>query len=155
MVENAVYEVEFNCYGASASNDDMFLYPNYTFTGAGSPFYMVYTQSSGSPSIQYATQNSNAFYFDYVAGSIGWEPVGKIKIFNNRNAKKVKVELGDTTAVVNGQGYWTAGAGFTSTSVTAPVYDTVTQWSNIGRLQFSGNASLTYTGWNVWVKRVM
>jgi hypothetical protein len=155
MVENAVYEIEFNCYGANVSNNDMFLYPNYTFTGAGAPFYNVYTQSSGSPSITYTTNNQNAFYFDYVGGAIGWDPVGKIKIFNNRSGKKIKVESGDTTAVVNGQGYWTAGAGFTPTSVSTIVYDTTTRWNKIGRLLFSANGNVTFTNWNVWVKRIM
>jgi hypothetical protein len=155
MVENAVYEIEVSCYGASASNDDMFLYPNYNTSFGSTTFYNVYTQSSGSPSIQYASQNQNGFYFDYVGGAIGWEPVCKIKIYNNRSAKKIKVEGGDTTAIVNGQGYWTSGSGFTSNSVTNIVYDTATQWSNIGRLTFSSNGNITFTNWNIWVKRIM
>ncbi len=155
MVENAVYEVEFNCYGANASNNDMFLYPNYTFTGSGTPFYMVYTQSPSTGGLGYISQNQKSFYFDYVSGVIGYDPVGKIKIFNNRSGKKIKVEAGDTTAVVNGHGYWTAGAGTTNNSGSAPIYDTTTQWSNIGRLLFSDTGNVTFTNWNVWVKRIM
>ena len=155
MVENAVYEVEFNCIGASASNDDMFLYPNYNTSFGGTTFYNVYTQSSGTPGIQYTSANSSAFYFDYVSGSIGWEPVGKIRIYNNRSAKKVKVEVGDTTAIVNGHGYWTSGSGFTNNSVSNISYDTSTQWSNIGRLAMSSGYGITFTNWNVWVKRIM
>ena len=29
MVENAVYEIKFNCSGSSDSNNDMFLTPNH------------------------------------------------------------------------------------------------------------------------------
>jgi hypothetical protein len=151
MEENAVYEVKFNFYGASAANDDMKLYPNYNESFGASTFYTVFSQSPSTPGIQYATNNSNAFYFDFVQGAIGWDPVGSITIFNTRSAKKIRIDCGDTTALNIGAGYWTSGSGFSSTSVTAIVYDTTTQWSNVGRLNFG---SQTFSGINVWVKRI-
>ena len=48
---------------------------------------------------------------------------------------KINLEAGDTTAIVNGQGYRTAGPSFTPTSVS--VYDTTTRWNNVGRLLFT------------------
>ncbi len=156
MVENAVYEVEFNCYGASSTNNDMYLYPNYTGYSASS-FYTIYTQSvNAGTGVFYASNNSIAFYFDYVSGTFGWDPVGKIIIYNNRSAKKVKLEAGDTTATVNGQGYWTSGASnFERTTATPIVYDTTTQWNTIGRISFSAGYNVTFSNWNVWVKRIM
>ena len=151
MLENAVYEIKFNMYGGSTSNNDMRLYPNYNLSFGSTVFYLVYTQSPSTPGIQYTTANSDSFYFDFVSGSIGWDPVGTITIYNIRNAKKITVVTGDTTAIVQGSGYWTSGSGFSSTSVTGIVYDTSTQWSNIGRLTFG---SQTFSGINVWVKRI-
>lgn len=150
MVENAVYEVSFNLSSASASNDDMYLYPNSTGYG-GSTFYTVYQQTSATPSLQYTTNVASYFSFDFVSGSIGWDPLGKITIYNTRNAKKIIFTGGDTTAPVHGQGIWTNNTGFTSTSVTAPVYDVSTVWSTVGRLQFG---AITFSNWAIWVKRI-
>ena len=62
---------------------------------------------------------------------------------------KIKLEAGDTTAIVNEQGYWTTGAGFTPTSVSNIVYDTTTRWNNVGRLLFSSSCNVTFTNWNI------
>jgi hypothetical protein len=152
MLENAVYEVCFNLSSCSAANNDMALFPNSTTTFGGSTFYTAYQQTSSVPALQYTTNVNPYFMFDFVNGSIGWDPVGKITIYNNRSAKKIVFTGGDTTAPVHGQGYWTNNTGFTSTSGTAPVYDTTTVWSTVGRLQFGSPLS---SNWNVWVKRIM
>ncbi len=152
MLENAVYEVCFNLSSSSSANNDMTFYPNSTTTFGGSTFYTAYQQTSSVPALQYTTNVGPYFMFDMVNGSVGWDPVGKITIYNNRSCKKIVFTGGDTTAPVNGQGYWTNNTGFTSTSGTAPVYDTTTVWSTVGRLQFG---SPLFSNWNVWVKRIM
>ena len=58
---------------------------------------------------------------------------------------KINLEAGDTTAIVNGQGYRTAGPTPTSVSV----YDTTTRWNNVGRLLFSSSCNVTFTNWNI------
>jgi hypothetical protein len=151
MLENAVYEVNFTLSSCSAANDDMALYPNSTTTFGGSTFYTAYQQTSSVPALQYTTTVSSYFSFDMVSGSIGWDPVGKITIYNIRSAKKIVFTGGDTTAPVHGQGIWTNNTGFTSTSGSAPVYDTTTVWSTVGRLQFG---SPLCSNWCVWVKRI-
>jgi hypothetical protein len=150
MLENAVYEVTFSLSSSSASNDDFYFYPNSTGYG-GSTFYTTYQQTNATPTLQLSSTNASFFSFDFVSGSIGWDPVGKITIYNVRSAKKMLFSGGDTTAPIVGQGYWTNNTGFTQTSGSNIVYDTTTVWNTVGRLQFG---TITFSNWNVWVRRI-
>jgi hypothetical protein len=152
MVENGVYEILFNASGGSASNNDMYLYPNSNTGFGASTFYTVLENCTGlSGGLNYTANNSSRFYFDYYGGSFGWNPVGRITIYNVRNSKKIRVQAGDTASTVIGSGYWTDGSGFTTTSGSPVPYDTATEWTTIGRLEFGAR---TYSNWNIWVKRI-
>ena len=133
MVEDSVYEVTFNASGSSTPNNDMMFFPNYSgYTN----FYSNYMNRSGTGvvSLQTSYTNSSGFNFDLVAGSNGYDPVGKITIFNNRGAKKIRVEVGDTCAITTGDGYWLTNS--STPNGGALSYDTTTQWLTVGRLQF-------------------
>lgn len=144
MVENAVYEVTFNLSGSSFSNNDITFYPNYT---SGGSLYTNYIQRLDSGGFQGNSTTSSGFSFDLVAGSLGYDPVGKITIFNNRNAKKIRSDIGDTFANSTGSGYWlTAPPSGSSLS-----YETITQWLTVGRISISPGS---FTNAVVTVKRV-
>lgn len=149
MVENGVYEVYFNCYGADNRNNDFKLYPNSTAYSANT-FYTVFENGSGIvPALNNTFTNSNGFLLDFYGGSNGWNPVGKFIIYNNKY-KKVHFEMGDTSSTIVGTGYWTDGSGFTPTSGSGIVYDICTTWNTIGQLTFGR----TFNNWNIWVKRI-
>ena len=150
MVEHAVYEIKFSLWGAASSNQDLYLFPNYTTGSTSSTFYMVFQNVNNTPALAYSAGNYEKFTCDIVNGSYGWDPVGKITIYNTRAAKKIRVECGDTTSIYQANGYWTSGSGFTNTSGTAIVYDTTTQWTNVGRFANITNCS----NWAVWVRRI-
>lgn len=157
LVENGVYEIKFSCIGGTESNNDMALTPNFN-DFSNSNFYMccqrwyedggLYTELNGEV-------NSDNFYFDMFAGSFGYDPTGKITIFNNKSGKKLKVEMGDTSSVVNGTGYWLDNSGDASDySLTAnytPPYDTTNIWDIVGNLTFN---SPDFTQWHIWVSRI-
>jgi hypothetical protein len=150
MVENGIYEVYFNCSSANNSNNDFYLYPNSTIYSPNT-FYTVFQNGTGiTPVLNYTHTNSSGFYVDYFAGSYGWNPMGKFIIYNGKY-KKVRFEMGDTSAAVIGTGYWTDGSGFTPDSGTSIVYDINTTWNTIGRISFPGKI---FNNWNVWVKRI-
>lgn len=153
MVENGVYEVLFNVSGANSTNNDMRLYPNYDQSLGASTFYNVYQNSNGVPAINYSAENANAFYNNYVSvASYGWDPVGKLTIYNQTAAKKVRYESGDSTAIITGGGYWTNGSGYTfNNAVSEIVYNTTTVWENVGTLTFG---TPSFVDWNIWVKRI-
>lgn len=151
MVEGGVYELNYSVSNGTTTNNDLRLYPDYGSFGVNT-FYNVYQNSDGTPDLLYTTGNANSFYADHVVGaSYGWDPVGKLTIYNQTTEKKVRYESGDTTAVVQGSGYWTNGSGFSNTSITALPYDTTTVWANVGRLTFGGPS---FASWNIWVKRI-
>ena len=152
MVEDAVYEVNFTTFGASALNDDFKLSPNFT-TYPANTFYNVYQNVNSTGSVAYNYNNSTTAYVDIVGGSFGWDPVGKLTIYNIRNAKKIKFAMGDTTGTAQGQTYWTdSSVAYTTGSLTQIPYDITTQWSNVGTITFTNP---TFTNWNVWVKRIL
>jgi len=147
MVENGVYELFFNVNGG---NNTMRLYPNYNQSLSATTFYNVYQNSNEDPAINYSAENANAFYNNYVTvASYGWDPVGKITIYNQTTGKKVRYESGDTTAIITGGGYWTNGSGFSFDSLSNINYNTNTIWKNVGTLTFNNSAN-----WNIWVKRI-
>jgi len=151
MLEDAVYELYFSVKGTSTANNDIVLYPNYNAGYGASAFYVSVQQfTTPGNNLIYGSGNANGFYFDLVGGYLGWDPVGKITIFNNRSAKKVTYQASDTTGVGHGSGYWTAGAGFSATSASNMVFNTATIWSNVGRLTFGPS----YSSWNIWVRRI-
>lgn len=149
MLENAIYEVYFTMKGANSLNNDLVLYPNYNTGLSATTFYTSY-QNFRNTGLEYKTNNANGFLFDFVGGFIGWEPVGKITIFNTRSSKNVRIDASDTTGLVHGSGYWTNGSGFSSTSTSNIALNTTTVWSNVGRLALGPS----YSSWNVWVRRV-
>ena len=133
MVENAVYEVTFNMSSSSASNNDIAFYPNYI---GGSNLYTNYIQRADSGGYLGNYANGSGFIFDLTAGSNGFDPVGKFTIFNNRNSKKIRSEIGDTFTSSTGCGYWLTGD-TTPTSGTPLSYNTETQWTTVGRISIS------------------
>jgi len=143
MAENAVYEVTFNLSGSSASNNDMAFYPNYT--GGGS-LYTNYIQRLNSGDYQGNSATGTGFGFDLVDGSNGYDPIGKFTIFNNRNAKKIRADMGDTFANSTGSGYW-----LTAPPTGTLSYNTATQWLTVGRISVSPGS---FTNVAVTVKRV-
>jgi hypothetical protein len=149
MVENGVYELIFNLKGSSRNND-LTLYPNYNLGFGANTFYTMYQNSGVGGSLQYASINRPGILFDFVGGFNGWDPVGKMTIYNVKAAKKVCMEANDTTGIVHGTGYWTNGAGTTFNSASDIVFNTGTTWLNVGRL----SSTATYTNWQVWVKRI-
>ena len=77
-------------------NNNMRLYPNYNQSLSASTFYNVYQNSNGVPSIIYSAENANAFYNNYVAvTSYGWDPVGKITIYNQYANEYETIDLDD------------------------------------------------------------
>jgi hypothetical protein len=160
MLEDAVYEIKFNCSGSSISNNDLFLTPNFgTYTSSN--FYSIYLNSyninpDGEASIKYKSSiNQYGFYFDFFDGQNGYDPLGKITIFNRRNCKKVLIEAGDTCSSTNGSGYWldntSASQSYAPDSNTQPTYNTDSIWSAIGRLNFIEGR---FTNWSIYVSRV-
>jgi hypothetical protein len=158
MLENAVYEVKFNCSGSSDSNNDLLLTPN-SGDYNSSWFYSVFTNNfdyDGLSALKYAsTSNPEGFYFDFYAGSFGYDPVGKITIFNRRSNKKVTVEVGDTASVTSGSGYWLNNSGtaedYAPSAVTPPPYNATDSWTTVGDISFAdGN----FTDWTIYVSRI-
>uniref|UniRef100_A0A6C0KHX8 Trimeric autotransporter adhesin YadA-like head domain-containing protein n=1 Tax=viral metagenome TaxID=1070528 RepID=A0A6C0KHX8_9ZZZZ len=156
MVENSVYEVTFNTSGSTASNNDMNFLPNYSNYNN---LYTNFAQSmlSGMSFVNTLSgkyNQGNTFSFDLVGGGYGYDPIGKITIFNYRNAKKIRVEVGDTCAISTGAGYWLSNesSAITPQGATPLSYDTETQWLTVGSLIF-GNPS--FTNVIVTVKRVI
>ena len=147
MVENAVYEVTFNMSSSMASNNDVVFLPNYI---GASHLYTNYTQRTDAGSYQGNYANGSGFNFDLTVGSNGFDPVGKFTIFNNRNAKKIRSEIGDTFAALSGCGYWLT-SDTNPTSGTPLSYDTSTQWLTVGRISIS---PATFTNAFVSVKRI-
>ena len=128
----------------------MILNPNFG-SYSTSNFYAVYQNVTAGTTLSYTNNNrNNGFLFDLVIGSFGFDPTGKITIFNNQNYKKIIFQAGDTTAVSTGSGYWLTTA-LSATSVTPPSYDTANIWSNVGTLLFG---SPSFINWNIWVKRI-
>lgn len=150
MVENGIYEIYFSCFGADNKNNDFYLYPNST-TYSTDTFYTVFENGTGvTPALNYTHTNAAGFYIDIFSGSNGWNPIGKFIIYNGKH-KKVRFEMGDTSATVVGTGYWTDGSGSTPDSGTGIVYDINTTWNTIGQISFPGR---TFNNFNVWVKRI-
>lgn len=160
MVEDAVYEVKFNCSGSSVSNNDLFLTPNFG-NYSSSNFYTIYLNSyninpDGEAATKYKSSvNSSGFYVDFLDGENGYDPVGKITIFNRRNCKKVVVEAGDTASSTIATGYWlnnsTASQSYVPDSNTPPSYNTSTIWSDVGRINFIAGS---FRNWSIFVSRV-
>jgi hypothetical protein len=160
MVEDAVYEIKFNCSGSSIRNNDLFLTPNFG-SYSSSNFYTMYLNSyninpDGEASTKYKSSvNVGGFYFDFFDGQNGYDPLGKITIFNRRSCKKVLVEAGDTCSSTTGSGYWldnsSASQSYAPDSNTQPNYNTNTIWSAIGRLNFIEGS---FTNWSLYVTRV-
>ena len=155
MVENAVYEVYFNCSGSIGSNNDMRLCPYGSYS---SYFYTHYqtSEDNETQTVIYRSSNENAgFFFDFFRGSKGFDPVGKITIYNDRRCKKMRVEAGDSSSNVAGTGYWldssSASENYSLDSITPLAYDTSNTWNGVGLLQF-GNGS--FTNWRIRVSRV-
>ena len=158
MLENAVYEIKFNCSGSSDNNNDMFLIPNHGDYNS-SYFYNIFQNSfnieENTASIKYkSSSNSGGFYFDFFDGGNGFDPVGKITIYNRRNCKKILVEASDTAGSTIGSGYWldnsTESESYNLDS-DAPSYNTTDIWSSVGTLTFTDSS---FTDWTVYVSRV-
>lgn len=158
MLENAVYEVKFNCSGGSDSNNDMFLTPN-DGNFSNSNFYTIFLNSfdlvESNSSVKYkSSTNSNGFYVDFFDGYNGYDPVGKITIYNRRNCKKILIEASDTAGSTTGSGYWldnsTPSVSYKPNS-NAPSYNTTDIWSTVGTLNF---AAKSFTNWTIYVSRI-
>lgn len=85
----------------------------------------------------------------------GYDPLGKITIFNRRSCKKVLIEAGDTASSTIASGYWldnsTASQSYAPDTNTPPIYNTDTIWSAIGRLNFIEGS---FTNWSIYVTRI-
>lgn len=159
MVENAVYEVKFNCSGSTENNNDMFLIPNHGDYNS-SYFYTVFQTSFNLEAeevtaVKYKNaSDSQGFSIDFYDGYAGYDPVGKITIYNRRNCKKVLVEAGDTASSTNGVGYWlnnSAESENYSPNSSAPIYNTTDIWSSVGTLNFT---DASFTNWSIYVSRI-
>jgi hypothetical protein len=157
MVENAVYEVHFKCTGGTESNNDMRLYPGLNDPVA-SRYYTFYKTTSTNYHRTVVFQQSNemtGFHFDFYPGELGYDPVGKITIYNDRACKKIQLESGDTSSSVYGKGYWLndtlESEEYTYTSQTTPQYNTSTIWTTVGTLAFG---IPSYATWRIRVSRV-
>lgn len=144
MVENAVYEIKFNCSGSSDSNNDMFLTPNHGDYNS-SYFYTIFQNSfnidENTASIKYkSATDSQGFYVDFFDGGNGFDPVGKITIYNRRNCKKIQVIQHDS---VESDSY--------NPDSGAPSYNTTDIWSSVGTLSFTDGS---FTDWTIYVSRV-
>ena len=155
MVEDSIYEVTFDCSGSSSNNNEQWFVPNF---GAESNFYTIYQNmiSSEGITLNYNTEIQTAgFAFDFVNGSYGYDPVGKITIHNNRFAKKIQIEASDTSSIVHGSGYWLdsseESANYGITSPSQPIYDSSTIWSIVGNLTFD---SPSFNNWTISVRRI-
>jgi hypothetical protein len=158
IVENAVYEVHFNCSGSANSNNDLRLCPYVGSFGSGSYYYTQYQTSEDNEqrSIVYRSFVENAgFFFDFFPGSKGYDPIGKFTVYNTRACKKLRLEAGDTCSTVVGSGYWLDGSGaseeYSLTSTTPPAYNTNSTWTGIGFLQFGQGL---FKNWQVFVSRI-
>ena len=163
MAENAVYEVKFNCSGSSDNNNDMFLEPNYG-NYSNSNFYSIYLNSydidpeseGANASTKYkSSTNTGGFYVDFFDGYKGYDPVGKITIYNRRNCKKILIEASDTSGSTIASGYWldnsSGSESYSPDSNTPPSYNTNDIWSSVGTLNFTSGS---FTNWSIYVSRV-
>lgn len=158
MVENAVYEIRFNCSGSSDSNNDMFLTPNHGDYNS-SYFYTIFQNSfnidENTASIKYkSATDSQGFYLDFFDGENGFDPVGKITIYNRRNCKKILVEASDTAGSSISSGYWlddSVESDSYNQDSGAPSYNTTDIWSSVGTLSFTDSS---FTDWTIYVSRV-
>jgi hypothetical protein len=160
MLEDAVYEVKFNCSGSSISNNDLFLTPNFG-NYSSSNFYTIYLNSydvnpDGEASTRYKSSlNNYGFYVDFFDGTNGYDPVGKITIYNRRSCKKVLIEAGDTASSTTASGYWlnnsTESQSYSPNSETPPSYNLNTIWSSVGRINFIAGS---FKNWSIYVSRV-
>ena len=159
MLENAVYEIKFNCSGSTDANNDMFLIPNHGDYNT-SNFYSLFQNSfeidgnEASAKYKSSTNTNGGFYFDFFDGYSGFDPVGKITIYNRRNYKKILVEASDTAGSTIGSGYWLDNSTESLTykpDSDAPSYNTTDVWSSVGTLRF---ASRSFTDCTVYVSRV-
>lgn len=158
MIENAIYEIRFNCSGSTESNNDMFFTPNHGDYNS-SYFYTLFQTSFNLETeevtaVKYKNStNSDGFYFDFYDGYSGFDPVGKITIYNRRNCKKVLFNAGDTSSSTTGSGYWlddSVESEEYNPESAAPIYNTTDIWSSIGTLTF-GNG---FTDCTIYVSRV-
>jgi hypothetical protein len=157
MAENAVYEVHFKCTGGTESNNDMRLVPT-SDDPVASRYYTFYKTSSTNIQRTVIFQHSNemnGFLFDFYPGERGYDPVGKITIYNDRACKKIQVEGGDTSSTVYGKGYWLndtlESEDYSYLSQTTPLYNTSSIWTSVGILNFG---IPSYATWRIRVSRV-
>jgi hypothetical protein len=157
MLENAVYEVKFNCSGGSDSNNDMLLTPNHG-NYSNSNFYTIFLNSfdldERDSSAKYKTSTDNeGFYVDFFDGFNGYDPVGKITIYNRRNCKKILIEASDTSGSTTASGYWLDNSSESESYMpnsSAPSYNTTDIWSAVGTLYFGPS----FTNWTIYVSRI-
>jgi hypothetical protein len=139
MVPDSIYVVYFNAYGGSNANNDMYLSPNNTiYTNA---FYTRYMNDAGT-----SEATDNYFYWDTNSGIDGYDPAGKITIYNTKSAKRILVETGDSRVSCVCNGYWGTQS---SGQIT---YNTDTDWTTIGTMS-NKQTSRNYN-WRVWVRRL-
>lgn len=158
MMENAIYEIKFNCSGSTENNNDMFLRPNHGDYNS-SYFYTLFQSSFNLESeevtgVKYKNStDSEGFYVDFYDGYSGFDPVGKITIYNRRNCKKVFFEAGDTSSSTTGSGYWlddSLESDNYNPESGAPIYNTTDIWSSVGTLTFG----VGFKDWTIYVSRV-
>lgn len=159
MLENAVYEIKFNCSGSTENNNDMFLTPNHGNYNS-SYFYTLFQTSfflevEDTTVVKYKNStNSDGFYVDFYDGYSGFDPVGKITIYNRRNCKKIIIQAGDTAGSTTGSGYWLDNSIESESYVpnsSAPSYNTTDIWSSVGTLTFGAGS---FSDWTIYVSRV-
>ena len=161
MVENGVYEVKFNCSGSSSSNNDMFLTPNYG-NYSNSTFYSIFLNSydvglgGNTASAKFKSSvDDGGFYVDFFDGSYGYDPVGKITIYNRRNCKKILIEASDTSGSTTASGYWLDDSAdsqsYKANANTQPIYNTTDIWSAVGTMNFGSGS---FTNWSIYVSRI-
>lgn len=156
MVENAVYEIQFNFSGGLDRNIDFTLFPipNYDL---GSRYYTIFHCSEDdNVSVVYRSTVSIAgFFFDFYPGNHGYDPIGKITIHNDRHAKKIHFQASDTSSVVNGSGYWlddsSTAIDYNALSTSPPPYNTTSTWTNIGQIVCGAPY---FTHWRIRVSRI-
>ena len=158
MVENAIYEVDFSCSGSSEGNNDMTLTPS-SNESIVSHYYSVYNASyedGETQSVNYVkTSSSIGFFFDFFLGFNGYDPVGKLTIYNDRACKKITLNAGDTSSSISGLGYWLNDSvnseNYLDNNSLPPEYNTTSKWTSIGLLKF-GDANFAH--WRIRVSRV-
>ena len=147
MVEDAIYEVHFNCIG-SLPNSDIILIPNNTsYPGAIITKGWTLTESGALVPYTNAITPSltDRFWFDTVSGVVGTNPSGVITIYNFRANKMTRYEGQDSVGLTTCSGKWN---------------DTTTIWNTVGQLanqidwdRLPQANSNTYS-WTVTIKRI-